>query len=140
MELSNKAAYIKGLIDGLKIDDSTPEGKVIIAMAELLEEMSGTVEDIAAEVDETVDVIDGLHEDLSDLEDVVFSDYEDTYDNDEDYDDDEPLDEELYECVCPTCGDTICLSEELIANGSIDCPNCGESLEFDFSDIEEEEE
>ena len=29
MELSNKVAYLKGLMDGLKIDDSTPEGKIL---------------------------------------------------------------------------------------------------------------
>ena len=49
-------------------------------------------------------------------------------------------DEELYECVCPTCGDTICLGENIIEEGSIDCPNCGELLEFDFSEIDEDEE
>ena len=45
----------------------------------------------------------------------------------------------MYECVCPNCGDTIMLGENIIADGSIDCPNCGESLEFDFSEIEDED-
>ena len=52
------------------------------------------------------------------------------------YDDDEDA---MYECVCPNCGDTIMLGENIIADGSIDCPNCGESLEFDFSEIEDED-
>lgn len=39
----------------------------------------------------------------------------------------------------PNCGDTIMLGENIIADGSIDCPNCGESLEFDFSEIEDED-
>lgn len=48
-------------------------------------------------------------------------------------------DDAMYECVCPNCGDTIMLGENIIADGSIDCPNCGESLEFDFSEIEDED-
>ena len=29
MELSKKVAYLKGLMEGLKIDDSTNEGKIL---------------------------------------------------------------------------------------------------------------
>lgn len=139
MELSKKVAYLKGLMEGLKIDDTTNEGKVLIAMSDVLDEMAATIEDIADEVDEAVELIDVLDEDLGDLEE----DYYDLYDEDEE-DDDEDYelgeDEELYECVCPSCGDTICLDETLIAEGSIECPNCGENLEFDFSEIDEDTE
>ena len=150
MELSNKVAYLKGLMDGLKIDDSTPEGKILGIMADILDELALTVEDIADEVDEVVEIIDQIDEDLGDVEEeVYFSDDcdcdddcccdDDCYcDCDDEYDDFD--DEELYECVCPTCGDTICLGENIIEEGSIDCPNCGELLEFDFSEIDEDEE
>ena len=37
-----------------------------------------------------------------------------------------------YEIVCPTCGDSIMVDEDILALGSIDCPNCGTHLEFDF--------
>ena len=37
MELSNKAAYIKGLMEGMKIDETTDQGKVLKAMAELMQ-------------------------------------------------------------------------------------------------------
>ena len=141
MELSNKVAYLKGLMDGLKIDDSTPEGKILGVMADILDEMALSVEDIADEVDEVVEIIDQIDEDLGDVEEeVYFSDECDCDDDccdddcccedDDEYDDFE--DDELYECVCPTCGDTICLGENIIEEGSIDCPNCGTHLEFDF--------
>ncbi|MGN0624629.1 MAG: CD1247 N-terminal domain-containing protein [Oscillospiraceae bacterium] len=147
MELSNKVAYLKGLMDGLKIDDSTNEGKVLLAMADILDEIALTVEDVADEVDEVVELVDILDEDLGSVEDDLYSDDCcdddcDCYDDcdccdDDDYDID---DEEMYECVCPTCGDSIMLGENIIAEGSIDCPNCGETLEFDFSEIEEDED
>lgn len=143
MELSKKVAYLKGLMEGLKIDDSTNEGKILGIMADILDEMAATVEDIAEEVDETVELVDTLDEDLGSLEEDFYGcDDEEFCDDDCDCDDDDFDfdDEEMYECVCPSCGDTICLGENVIAEGSIDCPNCGEKLEFDFSDIEDSDE
>ena len=105
--------------------------------------MSATVEDIAEEVDETVELVDTLDEDLGEIEDLIYGD-----DDDDDCccnddcccdDDDDDDDDAMYECVCPNCGDTIMLGENIIADGSVDCPNCGESLEFDFSEIEDED-
>lgn len=147
MELSQKVAYLKGLMDGLKVDESTNEGKILKVMADILDEMALTVEDIADEVDEVVELVDTLDEDLGDLEEeVYFSDDCDDNCCDDDCccDDDDDFgfddDDEMYECVCPSCGDTICLGENIIAEGSIDCPNCGEELEFDFSEIQDEDE
>ena len=71
MELSKKVAYLKGLMEGLKIDDSTNEGKILTIMADILDEMSATVEDIAEEVDETVELVDTLDEDLGEIDDSV---------------------------------------------------------------------
>lgn len=56
--------------------------------------------------------------------------------------DEEPLEdeedgEEMYEIECPACHETIYLQESVILDGAVDCPNCGEPLEFD---IEFEEE
>jgi len=45
--------------------------------------------------------------------------------------------EEMYEIECPACHETIYLQESVILEGGVDCPNCGEPLEFD---IEFEEE
>ena len=39
MELSKRAAYLQGLVDGLGVDESTKEGKIIKAMSALLAEM-----------------------------------------------------------------------------------------------------
>ena len=135
MELTNKVAYIKGLIDGLKIDESTNEGKVILAIADVLEDMAKSIEDVAEEVDEAVELLDTLDQDLGEVEEIV-------YDLDDEDDDEDPDDENdsVYECVCPTCGETLVLDESVVVSGSVECPNCGESLEFDFSDLENEEE
>lgn len=133
MELSKKAAYLKGLMEGLKIDYSADYGKVLKAMADLLEEMAAAIEDVTVLADETVDVVDSISDDLSDLEDAFYDVGLDGSDEEEEED------EVLYECVCPTCGENILLDEEMIGAGSVECPKCGESLEFDFSEEDTEE-
>lgn len=157
MELMEKVSYLKGLMDGLDIDTTTKEGKILLAMADVLKEMSDTIYDISDEVDEVIELVDILDKDLGDVEEEVFnfddecscgcgsdcqcdSDCSCGCNADEDDEDGFDDDEELYECVCPTCGDTICLGENIIAEGSINCPNCNEKLEFSFEDEEDEEE
>ena len=83
MELSKKVAYLKGLMEGLKIDDSTNEGKILTIMADILDEMSATVEDIAEEVDETVELVDTLDEDLGEIEELIYGDDDDDDDEHE---------------------------------------------------------
>lgn len=46
MELNKKAAYLQGLVDGLGIDDTTKEGKIIKAMSALLGEMAEVIESV----------------------------------------------------------------------------------------------
>ncbi len=132
MKLSDRVSYLQGLMDGLEIDDSTKEGKVLIQMADILQEMALSIEDVSGEVDEVVELVDTLDEDLGDLEEDYYEYDDDDYDDsdDEDFDDDD----DYYEVICPTCGDTICLDEGMIEEGSIHCPNCDELLEFDFDD------
>lgn len=140
MKLTDRVSYLQGLMDGLEIDDSTKEGKVLIEIADILQELVLSVEDIESEVNEVVELVDTLDEDLGDLEEDYYDLGED---DDDDYDDDEEeldLDDEFYEVICPTCGDTICLNQEMIEEGSINCPNCDELLEFDFDEEESSED
>lgn len=117
MTISEKVAYIKGLAENAGFEDSAKD-KVVKAIIDVLE-------DIAAEVSEIHEQLDAVDEDLEALE-------EDFYDE-EDYDDyDEDDDDFCYEVECPTCHDIIYLDDEMIDEGGIKCPNCGEDLEFDF--------
>lgn len=147
MKLGEKVAFLKGLIEGLEIDDSSKEGKVILAMADILEEIAVTAEDMQDQIDEVVEVVDAIDEDLGEVERDFYEVDDDCCCGDEDfgYDDDDDNecgcadddDDELYEVVCPSCGDTICLNEGMLEEGSMTCPGCGELLEFDFGDEEE---
>ena len=52
---------------------------------------------------------------------------------------DEDEDEEpvFYEVTCPACENTITIDEDVLSLGAIECPNCGETLEFSLEDEEE---
>jgi hypothetical protein len=132
-----KVAYLKGLVSGLNFDESTKEGKAILAILDVLEEMALSINDLEEAHDEIEELVDILDEDLGELEEDFYEFDEDDEDDDEDEEDFDS--EDLccdYEVVCPTCGDTICLNEEMVEEGEIECPNCHESLEFDFDDCD----
>ena len=137
MKLTEKVSYLQGLIDGLEIDESTKEGKVFSKMADILEELAEAVEGIQDEISEMTELVDIIDQDLGDVEEALLDEDEDDDDDYEDDDDDEDFDfddDELYEVTCPSCGDTVYLTEEMVDEGSIECPGCGENLEFDFDE------
>lgn len=145
MTNSERASYIRGLMDGMELDPNAKETKLFTAIVDLLDDLSLSVEEIEDAYDELSGQVDEIDEDLGELEEVVFEmDDEDCgcgcgchHDDDED---DWDEDDCYFEVTCPSCGDTIELNSEMLDEEAIDCPNCGEHLEFDFDDVEEDEE
>ena len=143
MTIYEKAAYLKGLMDGLNLDTEKAEGKMIAGIVDLLGDVTKRLHDVEETTIAISDELDEIEEDLDAIEDYIL-DEEDEYDedyDDEDYDDEsfEYGDEDttVYEAVC-TCGNVVCFDEEILEAGSIICENCGETLEFTFEDVEEE--
>lgn len=124
MTITEKVAYLRGLSEGLGMDDSSKEGKIIKAIIDTLDDIAFSVSDLEDGFGELCDQIDLIDEDLETLEDEYYSELDD--------EDEEDFDGDLYEVECPACGDTICIDEEVLEDGEIECPNCGELLEFDF--------
>lgn len=138
MTVIEKVAYLKGLADGLSLSDTTAEGKVLLNVVDILQDMAMSITDLEDAVEELGETVDAIDEDLEDVEDIVYEedDEDEYYDDDDDYDEFDDEDEALYEVVCPTCGDTICLDESMLCEGEINCPNCHEKLEFDLDDLD----
>ncbi len=137
MDLTEKICYIKGLAEGLALDDSKPEVKVLNAIIDLLDDIAYDLQDMEELYDELSAQVDEIDEDLSVVEDDLYDD-EDEEDLDDFEDDFDGFDEEedvFYEVTCSSCGEKINVSEDVLLEGEINCPNCGETLEFDFSDI-----
>ena len=152
MTINEKSAYLKGLMDGLKLSTETDEGKMIAAIVDLLGDITKKVTDIENTTIAISDELDEIEEDLDAIEDFIM-DEDDEWDDEEDEDDSwdgwDEDDEEgfdfgdedstIYEVEC-ACGEIINFDEETLEAGSIICPNCGETLEFTFEDEEEDEE
>ena len=74
MELSKRAAYLQGLVDGLGVDESTKEGKIIKAMSALLAEMAEALEGMDEDLSRAYDQINDLSDELEDLEADLYED------------------------------------------------------------------
>ena len=140
MTITERAAYIKGLAEGLGIDDSTKEGKVINALVSAFDDMALTVSDLEAQIDELSEQVDTIDEDLGSLEQDFYELDDDDCGCDDcgcDCDDEDCADGDIYEVWCPTCGDIVCIDSDMLEEGQTTCPNCGELLEFDLDDEED---
>ena len=119
MGISEKVAYLKGLMEGMNLNADSNEGKLFLAIADVLDEIALEVEDLT---DEGMELGD---------ED------EDDYEDEEDDEDDE---EECYATTCPECEEEIFFDDSVLEDGKVECPNCGATLEFDPADLVEDEE
>ena len=156
MKLTEKIAYMKGLLDGMELDGTTKEGKAILQMAEVMEEMAVYIDDLQSQVDELTELCDLLDQDLGEVESDIYGDDDDDSDDDDDeyqigkvlptegdddaWEDDDEAEFETpkYIVNCPGCDEVIALSERRLEEGSMHCPYCDELIEFNYDDIETE--
>ena len=147
MELNKKAAYLQGLVDGLGIDDTTKEGKIIKAMSALLGEMAETIESVDEDLSRAYDQINDLNDELEDLEADLYEEDEDgesedaedeDSDGDDDAKDDDIASEPFYEVACPNCGETVYVSEDDLDAGEANCAHCGVTFEVALEGDEDE--
>ena len=133
MNLVEKAAYLKGLAEGLGMDAQSKEGRLWAALNDLLADMAHEIEDLREADDRLDDALDELAGELSYLEELS-CDLEKLDDDDDGAadDDDAEYDGVVYDATCPVCGEEISFDEETLESGSIRCPRCGELLEFDL--------
>ena len=117
MDILEKCAYIKGLAEGLNIDNSKPEGKVLNAIIDLLSDITATIADMDDEVATLGDYIEEIDHDLGDVEEYLYEE------------DDE------CECGCgcgPDCDCGCQDGEECTCDGDCDCDfECLENDDLD---------
>lgn len=121
MSMMEKAAYLRGLADGMKLADrEQDESRLLLAMVNLMEEM-------AERVDANLDSINTLADELDELDDVVSSLEEGMEGMDS-----EEEEEAEYQLDCPECGGPVVLGEEALEVGETTCPHCGAHLSIDI--------
>lgn len=140
MTITEKTAYLKGLLEGLNIDENKAEGKLLKAVIETLDELANDLTDVADDVATLNDYVEELDEDLGEVEEYLYSDDCDCdCDCDDDCDGDcEDCDcdcDGFYEATCPHCGANVCFDETCDPRDLL-CPACQER--FDCLDAPEE--
>jgi hypothetical protein len=117
MTLTEKTAYLKGLMDGMNLNKEDNTGKLLAAIIETLDEMALTVEDLDDTMDSVCDELEMIEEAIDEIDEDM-----------------EAVDEDL-DTICDImdeCG----LIDEDECDG--DCQSC--DLECDLEDEDEDEE
>lgn len=123
MTLARRAAHLQGLFEGMQLDETKKETKIISEILDILAETTEELQRLSNENDTLKHIIH------HNCDNNVFDELENV-------DIDDGAD---YQVICPTCGEIMYIDAAAIELGSIDCGSCGELLEFDLSDLEEED-
>lgn len=129
MDTTESLGYLKGLIEGLDLGDNKKETKVFSAIVDVLSNLVEDIDDMTDGVEMLADQVDAVDEDLADLEEYVYDDCDDCCDDDE----------EEFEVECPLCNTPFTVDAETALNGTVPCPNCGEMLEFEVEEADDED-
>lgn len=126
--LGNKLAFLQGVLEGAELDQTKKETKIVNNIVELLDGVVSSVSDLETQVADLTLQVDEIDRDLAECEEQFFGDCCDCDDcSSADYDD------IYYEVTCPNCNKIICLDQSIMDKGGMDCPNCGELLEFELA-------
>ena len=162
MTITEKAAYLKGLVEGQGMDPETGAGKLWNVLSELVGDLAAEIIELRDEHEDLAESVENVEIGLEYLEDLLQDGIED-YDEDlDDFDDDDSVypfsgvphlvddeDEEVpvieddfeedgvfYEAECPSCGEIVEFDDEILEEGSVRCPSCGALLEFEAAEEE----
>ncbi len=143
MNITEKASFLQGLLEGLSIDETKPEGKMIAKLVTMVSDLSDEVAVLKERMNTLSDYVEELDEDLGEVEELLC----DCDDDDDDDDDDEcngdcdncdcegdcdecdcDCEEDFYEVECPGCGETVCFDDS-IDPSDVTCPACGEKFD-----------
>ncbi len=140
-DLRGKLAYLKGLSEGLDLDNNSKEGKLFSQIIFLLEGMTDVIDNLQDDYDEMFEYVEAIDQDLTDLEDDV---YEEPFDDEEEDDFDE------FSLECPDCNEIVYIDGDTLDEADIEvlCPNCHRVVfvqgelweEEDSEDVLEEQE
>lgn len=142
-DLKTRVAYLKGLAEGLGLDDGSREGKLFRHVIEVIGELAEVVTVLQDDYTDLADYTEAIDEDLNDLEGDFYEEEEDE-DEDEDYYDQE---DDMFSVECPECHEIVYIDDDMLEDDDIVeilCPNC-ERVVFvndneDFEELTEFEE
>ena len=127
MTVTEKVAFLKGMMEGMEFQTDSKEGKLIKLMAEILEDLAQGVTECQDDIDDINEYMEAMDEDLTHVEEELFGEFDD---EDDECCCDECEDEDCYEIECPHCGETVCF-KEAPEGKTFPCPSCSKEIPLD---------
>lgn len=138
-DIYERVSYLQGLSEGLNLSEATPQGKIIMGMLGVLEELAEEVILMQNEFANFKEYVESIDDDLFDIEEVIFNDS--NFDGEADcveldcshcgeglyFDASVMDDEDVIEIICPNCDEVV-----FINDGSFDFEHA--NLEFEFEE------
>jgi len=122
MNLTEKTAYLKGLIEGMDLNKDDKCTRIFKEIVGILEDMAISVCDLDDEVETLNGIVDEIDEDLGEIEEFVYGDDDKDDDfNEDDYD----------EVECPECGTLVYIDDDCDLD-DLECPECKKRFKYDF--------
>ena len=125
--MKEKTAYLRGLMDGMKLpdDDNT---KLFRAIADCLDALADEIETESARTDILEGEVEQINDDIDELDEVLGMLLEEE-DEDESADEDSDWEDDFDYFTCPECGEIVPLNDEMLSEESDPiCPNCNAKL------------
>jgi len=91
-------------------------GVLLLQALELIGELAKKVVGLEEDLASLTEQVDELGDDFQEICEELYGDEED----------------EVFEVECPNCGEVMQIDEGILEDGSIACPGCDETLEFEF--------
>ena len=122
-DLTARAAYLKGLAEGMKLDTGTDEKKLLMAVIGVLEDYAKEIDGIDATCGFMSDSIADIEDEIDFLGSAVFhGEHAHMHGGKDDV-----------QVKCPNCGEDIVVSIDEVEEDEVVCPNCGAEIELDLS-------
>ena len=129
--IKERVAYLHGLTQGLNVSSQSAEGKLLINIIDVLDDMAEEFNNIQMVQEDLETYVESMDEDLTDLEEEVY----------------EEVDADDYiEVQCPSCCETVSFESDILEEDDdveVSCPHCGDivydsTLEMDDMGMEHE--
>ena len=110
--IHEKVSYLAGLCDGLNIDETSKEGKLL---------------------KEIINVLGAVADEVEYLGEIVESNLGDDFDTEVDFDQEDDMD--YFEVECDRCSNKVIIDEEMLeSEDDIVCPVCHNIIEIEFEE------
>jgi predicted nucleic acid-binding Zn-ribbon protein len=128
--IKERVAYLQGLTQGLNVSSQSAEGKLLVNIIDVLDDMAEEFTHIQMVQEDLETYVESMDDDLTDLEEEIYEDV---------------AGDESVEVQCPSCHETVSFESNLLEDEDeveVSCPHCGDivydsALEIEATDIDD---